>query len=821
MAETDPTVGVVFDQLADAADIDEGVKDLVVGALLDELDAAIDGDVEAPDRSSSADAAPTPAKAFLGEITVEGFRGIGPACSLPLQPGPGLTLVVGRNGSGKSSFAEAAELAVTGECSRWAHRKSKIWQEGWANLHTADAPRISVDIAVEGEVGTRTIAGQWANATDLTAVDWEVRAADGGSPQPTASLGWEEPLSLYRPFLSYNELGSLLEEGPSKLYDALASILGLDALTEAVDRLATARTSRAKAAKATRDEAKLLATTLAGIDDDRAQQAAACLKGTKWDLKRLTALVIGQTVDTDAESAHLARLAELAGPEADRAQEVAAALRAALKARADIEGTDADRAHRTAELLRAALGLHTAHGDMDCPVCGDGRLDASRVEVLQDEAAELLRQSGAARSADTALAAAIEDARRLLAAVPTSLAPAAAAGVALDELTAARSAWEVWTDAPDDDPAALADHLDQQVGPVGAATAELATAAGARRDELEDLWRPWATQLAGFLPDAEEAQAADALGKRLKRAEDWLRSVGDGIRDERFEPVAEQVKQTWGVLRQNSSVEIADVVLVGAKTRRNVSLKVNVDGIDGVALGVMSQGELHALALSLFVPRATLPSSPFGFLLIDDPVQAMDPARVDGLAGLLADLAASRQVVVFTHDDRLPDACRRLGLDARVIEVTRRPSSVVDVRVAMHPAYTYLDDAWGVAKSEKVPDDVMRRVVPGLCRHAVEAACMDVSRRRLLAAGTPHAEVEAALAGQTTFLKQLALALLGDPEKAGDVMSAVNSKWGGRAGDTVMLCNKGAHGVAGTFSGGRAKDLVSDTRALVDHLLDL
>lgn len=98
---------------------------------------------------------------------------------------------------------------------------------------------------------------------------------------------------------------------------------------------------------------------------------------------------------------------------------------------------------------------------------------------------------------------------------------------------------------------------------------------------------------------------------------------------------------------------------------------------------------------------------------------------------------------------------------------------------------------------------------------------MDVSRRRLLAAGTPHAEVEAALAGQTTFLKQLALALLGDPEKAGDVMSAVNSKWGGRAGDTVMLCNKGAHGVAGTFSGGRAKDLVSDTRALVDHLLDL
>jgi len=41
---------------------------------------------------------------WLRGITVRGFRGIGPAVTLPLEPGPGLTLVVGRNGSGKSSF---------------------------------------------------------------------------------------------------------------------------------------------------------------------------------------------------------------------------------------------------------------------------------------------------------------------------------------------------------------------------------------------------------------------------------------------------------------------------------------------------------------------------------------------------------------------------------------------------------------------------------------------------------------------------------------------------------------------------------------------
>ena len=51
-------------------------------------------------------AAVEPPGVYLGAITMAGFRGIGPATTLPLQPGPGLTLVVGRNGSGKNSFAE-------------------------------------------------------------------------------------------------------------------------------------------------------------------------------------------------------------------------------------------------------------------------------------------------------------------------------------------------------------------------------------------------------------------------------------------------------------------------------------------------------------------------------------------------------------------------------------------------------------------------------------------------------------------------------------------------------------------------------------------
>ena len=84
-------------------------------------------------------------------ITAQGFRGIGPQATLDLTPGPGLTLVVGRNGSGKSSFAEGLELLFTGDTYRWSQR-SKVWRDGWRNLHHPKAA-LAAEFALEGERG--------------------------------------------------------------------------------------------------------------------------------------------------------------------------------------------------------------------------------------------------------------------------------------------------------------------------------------------------------------------------------------------------------------------------------------------------------------------------------------------------------------------------------------------------------------------------------------------------------------------------------------------------------------------------------------------
>jgi hypothetical protein len=208
----------------------------------------------------------------------------------------------------------------------------------------------------------------------------------------------------------------------------------------------------------------------------------------------------------------------------------------------------------------------------------------------------------------------------------------------------------------------------------------------------------------------------------------------------------------------------------------------------------MSQGELHSLALSLFIPRATLPESPFRFIVIDDPVQSMDPARVDGLARVLDSASKDRQVVVFTHDDRLPEAVRRLDIAAEILEVTRREGSVVELRRSLDPVGRYLEDALAVAGTAGLPSSAAAlassaaHVVPGLCRLALEAVCMEVVRRRRLTRGEAHADVERTLGEAGNLERLAAFALYDDAGRAGDVLGRLEREAGAPLAETFRRC---------------------------------
>ncbi|WP_045194199.1 ATP-binding protein [Rhodococcus sp. B7740] len=117
-----PLVDVVIEAIDADNDLSDEAKYFVLAALegptaLQEL---LDGISTPHVPESSADrTVEEPVRAFLTSIGVAGFRGIGPKATRELRPAPGITVVSGRNGSGKSSFADALEFAVTGESYQW------------------------------------------------------------------------------------------------------------------------------------------------------------------------------------------------------------------------------------------------------------------------------------------------------------------------------------------------------------------------------------------------------------------------------------------------------------------------------------------------------------------------------------------------------------------------------------------------------------------------------------------------------------------------------------------------------------------------------
>ncbi|MBF6482473.1 hypothetical protein IU408_30690, partial [Nocardia cyriacigeorgica] len=238
-----------------------------------------------------------------------------------------------------------------------------------------------------------------------------------------------------------------------------------------------------------------------------------------------------------------------------------------------------------------------------------------------------------------------------------------------------------------------------------------------------------------------------------------------------------------------------------------------VDEVDGAALGVMSQGELHALGLSLFLPRATVEDSPFRFVMIDDPVQAMDPAKVDGLARVLATVAWTRQVVVFTHDERLAEAVRRMQIDARVLEVQRRERSRVEVRVSGDPVLRYLDDARALTRTPQLPPAIADELVATCCRSALEAASLARARRTLLADGVDHREVQRLIDTAQSTRAMVALAVLGPSGRIEDLGKhlAREGKW---AVGALRDATAGAHVPIGRSM----QELIADTEKLVEWL---
>ncbi|MEZ4322847.1 MAG: AAA family ATPase [Myxococcota bacterium] len=774
----------------------DGSEDPPVSALVEAafsteegaIDRALAAGTFAHAGSRPASALPPPM--YLRSVKVKGFRGIGPEAVLELPVGPGLTIVTGRNGCGKSSFAEALELALTGENSRWSESaRADELQGGWRNLHDGRGVRIDVDLC--GEVGPSTLSLRWPDGATQPDAHTFSASLSGATVRSRRDLRWSQAVSTYKPILTYAGLGDLTAKKNAELYDQLQVMLGLDSLRAAVERLAGTRRQLESARKeADRGRAGFL-SDLEPLADERATNVVAAVRRRPWDLDAVEALCDGDA-DESPEGVLLHDLERLVAPDAVALTSAAHALREHHEQWVATRGSQSGRSEALAQLLEQALAWHAGE-PTPCPVCREGTLGPGWADTTRSQLAAVQQEATTARDAQGALATAMRRARDLLSAPPGCVLQARALlpDDPTHDLWLRFAAGRAIVDARE-----MADHLDAFAATLPAAAARLQSEARSLRAARNDEWRPVARRILAWLPVARSAVDAQAKVKVLKEAEALLVELGKQITIERFRPIEARTKQIWESLRQRSHVELQTVALEGGyrNTKRRVELSVRVDGQENVALGVMSQGELHSLALSLFLPRLTHDQSPFHFVVLDDPVQAMDPYKVDGLARVLEDAARTRQVVVFTHDSRLPEAIRRMGIEATVLSVERGAGSTVRVVPERDPVRAYLDEAYALSMAaDRVGPKATARVVPGFCRGALEAFFRAAYRRRALTAGTSHAEVDARLAAARDTNQLAALGLFSDLDAGADVLPWIKKKAGAEGVEAYKACKAGAH----------------------------
>ncbi|MEV4516101.1 AAA family ATPase [Dactylosporangium sp. NPDC049525] len=800
----------------DTVSLPASTSDLLYGALLGEDDfAAVLGGATStrPARAADATAAAEPIGTYLSSIEVAGFRGIGAPATLSLTPAPGLTIVTGRNGSGKSSFAEAAEFAVTGDNRRWSQRGS-VWQDGWRNLHATEDPRIRVRLGVESHRNGATVECHWTGPAALA--DGTAFLQLAGRPrQSVEELGWAAPLELYRPFLSYAELGGLLSGKPSEMHDSLQRILGLQRLVELEKRLKDARKQMDDRRKVAAAELPGLRAVLAEHPDPRAREAERLLAAQVPELDLLDELgAAGEPVD-DATWGPLRQLDVLELPRRDDLAAEVERLRGALHRIEDLAGTPAAEARSLAGLLRDALQHRQDHPDQPCPVCGGRILDEAWAARARAELERLTERAERLDAAHRDVAASRTALRTGIVALPGVL--RLDLGVPGVDTADARAAWQRWDELlGSGDAARIAGGALASFDALDAALQPVVTAARQALEGRRQAWSPAADRIRAWTDTARGSRHAAAMYAALQKAVTWLRGVGERIRNDKLEPVAKEATEIWNMLRQESNVELGGIRLAGTGTTRRVDLDVTVDGAPGAALGVMSQGELHALALALFLPRATMAESPFRFLVIDDPVQSMDPVKVYGLAQVLDRVAAHRQVIVFTHDDRLPAAVRHLGLKARILTVSRlaRSQVVISSDRDGNPAWRYLDDARAVANDTELDDAVRGPIVCNLIRDALEYTCQEVIRTRDHREGTPVADTEAALNNVQGLRSTLILALLPGGDRSGEYQDSLR-RLHPAAPKVVAAANSGAHG---DHRGTSLLGLVNDAEQVIGKL---
>ncbi|TFD05960.1 AAA family ATPase [Cryobacterium sp. TMT1-66-1] len=685
----------------------------------------------------------------IERVSIHNYRGVLNEDPLVLvfDPTPGITVLHGLNGAGKSSISDAVDLALSGNTpavTGGTAGKAALWDP----VHLArgsSSARVEVTLSSGGDrLVIATVLGQ----TGETVSHEALLESRNGIAKVNLGQSWHQALASHQPVFAYASLERRvqLSKDLATYFEGLLALGGsFSALEETITLRGNASAEALKRWSAAREAG------LRGLSDVDKERSTVT---TSMPLDPVPEPNISDDKDTWLRDAGLTETGLNSPSLPSDARERLA--KAATDVRSSIE--EFEKAGTTAEQVLSGT-LEQLHSDAvdrhlkdgTCPVCATP--DSSWLTTL----GESVKQHKNLATLRTKVG---DDTKAL--------------GTATCELLTA--ALKIGTQADTTDPINALSSIGQSLlnkfdvaresgiatqHSVLTATAELSdwlcsqgardliTEAVARTDATKQ-WRiARARAVESFVTVWEEDGASASESPLWSATSKRVGELRNGLRKRRSISLEGKAGARVKELLSDAELQLKSINVLTSKASMEL-----VDQNGGqVDLGMLSAGQRNAVLLAPLL--ASVDAGPFGFLILDDPVHAFDELRIDRLANSLSKLAETRRVIVLTHDERLKEhlAARTNDCDTRLV-ARSGATGAVEVTDSSHFWDRLLLDARAVldlSLSETGSTKDVTDAVRGLCRMSVDNALRSfVIRNSVLANRDTEADLTKLDAAYTT-----------------------------------------------------------------------
>lgn len=577
----------------------------------------------------------------LQRVEISGFRGA--PVPLELRLGEKSLCLLAENGHGKTTIVDGLELWSSGDI-RHYHR------EGY-----------ELDSVVN-------LDSQWATVTVETSLHpplTRTLIVDKPSAlQPSGPIAVDAAMPGPLPILRHRTMAEFMDMSPGKKKSVLLELLGLSGLTEFRQTLRSAATSAERTAKDAQRQAhaegEALDVLRAGRDLLELAEELRCAAGLAHAI-RMSSDLLGLAIE------------EPSSTEPDRPGLVAALARVLAEA-SDNVTTDWNAAIEDRTLVAAgSLSALVAAGrrvlgdwaEATCPLCLQPKDRDELLNELTRRAAELESADRRLRELATELASYSGRIDSLDAALGNVIAAAPPEGwpetSKLDDARAAlrehRAAVDAARQSRTPCPAPVLDLPD--LAKLEAAAAGSVTAGGRTR-AVADLVR-----LRDQAARVCAAEARSAASTSVAAGVDALLTITDArIRGSIEDAIARIGALAADYYGRLVATPVYRDVTLEYRTARSGGIEFSLvfDGRHSVTppQRVMSESQLNALGLALFLAQLKVNPQSWSALVLDDVVNSFDANHRVGLARLLAEEFSDWQVLLVTHDRVFATLARKL-----------------------------------------------------------------------------------------------------------------------------------------------------------------